>query len=120
MRVKSVEYIKDYKLKLSFKDNTTKIVDLENMIKESSGIFSPLKDRDYFKKVTLDDCQLSICWPNGADICPDVLYKIGKDVSKLKPRARRKRREKDSAEKGELKCKPIYALEKKRPRNSKS
>ena len=80
MRVKSIEYIKDYKLKILFKDNKNKIVDLESMIKESSGIFSPLKDIDYFKKVILDDCRLSICWPNGADICPDILYKMGKDV----------------------------------------
>jgi len=80
MRVKEIEYIKDYKLKLTFSDKTVKIVDLENMIKKSRGIFSPLKDIDYFKKVLLDDCQLSICWPNGADICPDVLYAMGKEI----------------------------------------
>lgn len=82
MRVKSVEYIKDYKLKLVFSDTTVKTVDLEDLIKKSSEIFFPLKDLDYFRQVSLDDCQLSICWPNGADICPDVLYEIGKDVKK--------------------------------------
>lgn len=85
MRVKQVEYIKDYKLKLVFSDKTIKIVDLENMVKKSSGIFSPLKDLDYFKKVTLDDCQLSICWPNGADICPDILYEMETNKPKKKP-----------------------------------
>jgi len=92
MRVKAVEYVKDYKLKLLFKDKKTKIVDLENMVKESSGIFSPLKDIDYFKQVTLDDCQLSICWPNGADICPDVLYKMGKDVKAIAKKTPRNRK----------------------------
>lgn len=80
MSVKEVEYIKDYKLKLVFSDKTVKMVDLENLIKKSCGIFLPLKDVEYFKQVTLDDCQLSICWPNGADICPDVLYAMGKEM----------------------------------------
>lgn len=80
MRVKEVEYIKDYKLKLIFSDKTVKIVDLENMIKKSRGIFMTLRDLDYFKQVALDDCNLSICWPNGADICPDVLYAMGKEM----------------------------------------
>ena len=80
MRIKKVEYIKDYKLKLMFNDKVVKIVDLETMIKSSRGIFLPLRNLDYFKQVALDDCQLSICWPNGADICPDVLYKMGKEV----------------------------------------
>jgi len=44
-------------------------------------MFKPLQDLDLFKKVALDDCHLSICWPNGADICPDVLYEMGTDIS---------------------------------------
>ena len=100
MRVKAVEYIKDYKLKITFSDRVVKVVDLENTIKKSGGIFTPLKDLDYFKQVTLDDCQLSICWPNGADICPDVLYEIGVDIPKKKQapvKAHQKRRKKNSA-----------------------
>lgn len=78
MRVKKVNYLEEYKLKLLFSNNETKIVDLETMVKKGKGIFLPLKNLEYFKKVALDDCQLSICWPNGADICPDVLYEMGK------------------------------------------
>jgi hypothetical protein len=88
MRVKAVEYIEGYKLKLIFSDKTVKIVDLQNMIKKSRGIFLPLKDVEYFKKVTLDNCQLSICWPNGADICPDVLYAMGKEMKKTSNRTK--------------------------------
>lgn len=84
MRIKEVEYIKDYILKIIFSNNVVKVVDLENMIKRSSGIFLPLKDPDYFKQVALDDCELSICWPNGADICPDVLYEMGTVMPKKK------------------------------------
>lgn len=84
MRIKDVKYIKDYKLKLVFSDKAIKVVDLESVIKRSGGIFLPLKDLDYFKQVALDDCQLSICWPNGADICPDSLYEMGVELKKPK------------------------------------
>ena len=77
MRVIKAQYVSGYKLKLTFSDKKTKIVDLEDKIKHATGIFLPLKDLDYFKQVAVDDCQLSICWPNGADICPDTLYNMG-------------------------------------------
>lgn len=80
MRIKELEYLRKYKLKLIFSDNKAKIVDLEDMLANAKGIFLPLKDIEYFKKVAIDDCQLSICWPNGADICPDVLYSIGQEM----------------------------------------
>lgn len=82
MRVDDVKYLDEYKLMLVFSDNTTKIVDLASKIKKAKGIFAPLKKQEYFKRVSLDDCHLSICWPNGADICPDVLYEMGEEVTK--------------------------------------
>ena len=80
MRVKNVKYLSEYKLELLFSDDKKKIVDFENKLKEAKGIFLPLKNPDYFKLVSVDDCHLSICWPNGADICPDVLYEMGTDI----------------------------------------
>ncbi|MBS0626351.1 MAG: DUF2442 domain-containing protein [Verrucomicrobia bacterium] len=76
MRIIQVEYITEYKLKLTFDNKETKIVDLSEKIKNAKDVFLPLKDLDFFKKVAVDDCQLSIFWPNGADICPDVLYEM--------------------------------------------
>lgn len=82
MRVKKVEYFEDYKLRLMFSDKKSKIVDIQPIINKSKGLFHPLKNIDYFKKVSLDDDEnpISICWPNGADICPDYLYELGEDV----------------------------------------
>lgn len=82
MKVKKVEYVNKYKLKLLFSDKKEKIVDIEPIINRSKGLFHPLKDLEYFKKVGLDDKEypLSICWPNGADICPDVLYDMGEEI----------------------------------------
>jgi hypothetical protein len=77
MRIIRVEYIDDYKLKLTFSNKKIKIVDLAEKVKNAKGIFLPLKNLEFFKKVAVDDCQLSIFWPNGTDICPDVLYEMG-------------------------------------------
>jgi hypothetical protein len=86
-RVKKVEYISEYKLKLQFTNGKIKMVDLEGMLKNAKNMFIPLKDLEYFKKVVCDG--YSICWPNGIDFCPDLLYKIGKDV--IPPSKKRKR-----------------------------
>ena len=77
MRIKKVEYVFGYKIKITFLNKEVKIVDLSDKIESARGIFLPLKDVEYFKRVVVDDCQLGICWPNGADICPDVLYEMG-------------------------------------------
>jgi hypothetical protein len=80
MRIIQVEYIDEYKLKLTFSNKKIKIVDLSEKVKNAKGIFLPLKNLEFFKKVAVDDCQLSIFWPNGADICPDVLYEMGTPI----------------------------------------
>ena len=84
--VKRVEYLDRYKLKLYFNDRKIKIVDLENMLKKAKNMFLPLVDIDYFKRVECDGT--TICWPNGVDLCPDVLYKMGKSIPKIKKRKR--------------------------------
>lgn len=78
--VKKVEYIEGYKLKLLFNDRHVQIVDLETMLKNAKNMFVPLMNIDYFKKVKCDG--ISIYWPNGVDLCPDVLYKMGEDAKR--------------------------------------
>lgn len=100
MRVKKVEYIDGYKLKLLFSDKKTKIVDLSSLVKKGGFYFAPLQDIEFFKQVSLDDEKhpLSIMWPNDADICPDVLYEMGKETivraKKQTPRRTPKRHKK--------------------------
>ncbi len=38
------------------------------------GVFAPLRNREEFLKVYVDSEIGTICWPNGADLDPDVLY----------------------------------------------
>ncbi len=85
--VKKVDYVDGYKLKLHFNDRKVKIVDLEKMIKKVKNMFLPLVDVEYFKSVTCDGT--TICWPNGVDLCPDVLYAMGESFFQT-PRKRKK------------------------------
>lgn len=44
------------------------------MVKNYTGVFEPLLQDDYFKQVSVKAELGIIVWPNGADLCPDVLY----------------------------------------------
>ena len=74
--VKKINNIQGYKISLTFEDNVTKVVDLENEL--WGEIFEPLKDLEYFKHVkVIND---TIVWPNEADFSPNFLYNAGKEV----------------------------------------
>ena len=79
-RIRKAQYLEEYKIQLSFDDQSVKIVDLEKMLKNAKNMLLPLKDVDYFKQVKCDGA--TIVWPNGVDLCPDVLYSMGKNVKK--------------------------------------
>jgi len=76
--VVEAEYIKNYTIKLKFSDGSIKMVSLESYV-ERGGVFSSLKDKEFFKNFFID--LNTLCWPNGADIAPERLYEIGKKVS---------------------------------------
>lgn len=97
MRITNVEYLDGYRLRLEFSDKKVKIVDLTTLVKKGGYYFEPLMDIEFFQLVALDDEKypLSICWPNNADVCPDVLYEMGIEVKGkkkvyCKPRSSRK------------------------------
>jgi hypothetical protein len=83
--IKKVEYLKDYKLLLTFNDKKRKIVDLEKYSKEGpETVFYPFRDLEFFKSVTVDNHTGTIVWPNGVDLCPDVLYERGEEIDEAK------------------------------------
>ncbi len=61
-------------LELTFADGLKGTVNLDQVISQYSGVFAPLLDQSYFAQVRLNKELGTIVWPNGADICPDVLY----------------------------------------------
>lgn len=71
-RVKSVKVLEGFKVELTFTDGTQKALDLSPYLR--GPIFEPLrKDPAKFRQVCVDPELGTIVWPNGADVCPDVL-----------------------------------------------
>jgi len=46
-------------------------------------VFEPLKDVDLFRQAAVNPDTNTIEWPNGADLAPEFLYKIGKQARKI-------------------------------------
>lgn len=62
-----------YKLYLRFKDGTSGEVDISTVV-PFEGVFAQLSDKDFFSRVKINSESGTICWENGADISPCVLY----------------------------------------------
>jgi len=73
--ITDVKLLDRFRLQLTFEDDVEGIVDIQEIV-DFTGIFSPLADPEYFSKVTVDLDLGTICWPNHADLDPDVLYAI--------------------------------------------
>ena len=74
VRIRTVEPLEDFKVRLEFTDNTIRDIDLNPYLR--GPIFEPIrKDLQLFRAVKVDVRMGTIVWDNGADIDPDVLYK---------------------------------------------
>jgi hypothetical protein len=72
VRIKSVEVLSGFSVRLGLTDGTFKTVDLERYL--HGPIFEAVRDdRTVFASVRVDPEAGTIIWPNGADIDPDVL-----------------------------------------------
>jgi hypothetical protein len=92
-RVKKVEYLDGYRLKLRFNNGQKRIIDLSGELKNAKNKFLDLVDLSYFKKVECDG--ITILWPNGIDFCPEWLFMNSKEVNqtpKKRPAGRAFRR----------------------------
>ncbi|HUY59416.1 MAG TPA: DUF2442 domain-containing protein [Solirubrobacteraceae bacterium] len=74
------EPLDGYVVSLRFEDGTAAEVDLEYLT-EYGGVFGPLKDRDYFRRLRADAEAGTIVWPNDADIAPETLYAYAKRLT---------------------------------------
>ena len=72
-RIRSVEALGGFVLRLLFDDGTVREIDLEAEL--WGPVFEPLrKDPQLFRQVRVDEELGTIVWPNGADLDPDVLH----------------------------------------------
>jgi len=68
-----VRPLDDYRLALRFNDGVEGVVDVAELV-HFEGVFAPLRNREKFLEVSVNTEIGTICWPNGADLDPDVLY----------------------------------------------
>lgn len=73
IRISSVTPIRDFVVELQFSDGTRRELNLDPFLR--GPIFESIRNnRQAFESVKVDEQSGTICWENGADIDPDVLY----------------------------------------------
>ena len=76
-RVKGVEVLPPYGLRLTFRDGSTGIVDGRRWLHGADDtVFAPLRDPAFFAQVYVDHESGTIAWPNDLDLDPDTLYEL--------------------------------------------
>lgn len=84
-KITRVVALPPYRLELSFADGTCGIADLEPLLAGRKGVLEPLHQSDYFAQVRVDEEAGTVCWPNGVDLDPDVLYAAAHRLSSPRP-----------------------------------
>ena len=77
-----------HRIYLRFEDGVEGAVDLSTLV-DFKGVFAPLRDPEEVQRVTVNPELGTVCWPNGADLDPDVLYSIltGQEIRPEEQRA---------------------------------
>ena len=76
-RVKSVEPLADYKLRINLTNDEVGVYDCSLLL--DFGVFREFRDVGYFQRASAENG--TVVWPNGQDMCPDTLYQISRKVS---------------------------------------
>ncbi len=72
VRITDLRILEDFRLKLSFSDNTSQVIDFKPFI-GNDELTGKLADKDFFKRVKIYENGRGIYWPNEYDFCPDFL-----------------------------------------------
>lgn len=72
-KIVEVQPLDGYRLRIRFADGVEGVIDVKKRT-SFDGVFAPLADDEYFRKVKVNSELGSFEWPNGADLAPDVLY----------------------------------------------
>ncbi|MEK6676395.1 MAG: DUF2442 domain-containing protein [Planctomycetota bacterium] len=68
-----VKYVGGTRLRLWFENGEERVIDISELV-PFDGVFEPLRTPSFFAQVRVEPDVGTIVWPNGADLCPDVLY----------------------------------------------
>jgi hypothetical protein len=73
--ITNVQSLGGHRLRLRFDDGVEGIIDMATRLR-FDGVFALLADPAYFSRVRVEPGLGTICWPNGADLDPVVLYSL--------------------------------------------
>ena len=78
--IRKITSVKTNRFVLICQFSTGEIVeyDMSDVLRETGAIAIPLHDPAFFSKVFIEAGVPT--WPNGYDICPDVIFKEGKKI----------------------------------------
>jgi hypothetical protein len=74
-RITAVRPLTDFRVELTFSGGVRATLDLRGDILGHGGVFAEIEDPEFFRLVRVDADAGTIAWPNGVDLCPDVLYR---------------------------------------------
>jgi hypothetical protein len=72
----SVLPLEQHRLRITFDDGIEGEIDILPLIAPLTGVFSPLSNQEFFRQVSINPDLGTLCWPNGADLDPNVLYAL--------------------------------------------
>jgi hypothetical protein len=85
LRISEARPLEGFRLKLTLTDGSVIERDVSRLL--VGPVFDPVrKDPSFFRKVRAEDG--TVVWPNGADLCPDVLIWGGPPPEEEHERAR--------------------------------
>lgn len=73
LKVVSLTVLPDYKVKVGFNNNETRLFDYAPHIND--GVFEKLKDKSYFARAEISGG--TVAWNGDLDFAPEFLYKNG-------------------------------------------
>jgi len=70
----SAEYEADYRIRVSFRDGKSGVVDLKHLV-DKGGVFGVLRDIEAFKAFSVDPEWCVLSWQDGRlDVAPETVY----------------------------------------------
>ena len=79
IRITQAVPLEDFRLRLRFNTGEEGVFDMRSYLERPA--FASLRDQNLFRHVMIDEIAGTICWPNGIDFCPDMVYKTAQRIS---------------------------------------
>ena len=74
VKVTRMVLLDGWEVELGFSDGTSGRVDFRGWFSGRAGLLQELDNPVFFRQARLDPESGTMVWPNGVDLCPDVLH----------------------------------------------